>query len=218
MSWAEDRKLLGRWAATRLHPGLFLPIAVALVAASALATPRLWPLLAAMVPLAFAWLVALRLADDIADRDHDRPRHRERVLVAAPSTRPFVQAALLLGAAGVAAAHLLLGPRVALGAAALFAGMVVFYRLSAALRLPRLGHVHLVLLKYPAMIHLLAGAEPAIGPERWRGLAGAYLAATVWELAEDAELRRLPLAKPLLALEIAALLALVVGRAREVLL
>lgn len=130
--------------------------------------------------LVLAWLLVavFRLRDDLADREVDRERHPERVLVRAASVRPFV-IAFVLGL--LASAALLVGVRELASAGCLLALAAAFelgYRLALA------GRHRWVLLKYPAFVALL---DPHASVSL---LALVYLSFAVFERIDDPALRQ----------------------------
>lgn len=179
---------LSQWRRTRLKSVPFVPLAVALLA---LAWPagRSWPALFALGLLALALLTQLRLLDDLADREHDRAHHPERILVQATFLLPFQVAASALALFGLGGSFLLLSPRATLATAVLLALMPLFYLLSRLLHLPRLLHAQMVLLKYPALVFVLADAPWPPEANLLRRLATTFLLVGIYELAEDGELR-----------------------------
>lgn len=179
---------LADWRQTRFRAVPFLPLAAALVA---LARPaeRGWPSLLALGFLTLTLLAQLRLLDDLADRDYDRTRHPERVLVRASSLLPFQVAAAALALVGLGGSLMLLSPRATLATATLLALMPLFYLLSRLLRLPRLLHAQMVLLKYPALVFVLADAPWPPEVNLLRRLATTFLLIGIYELGHDGELR-----------------------------
>lgn len=199
--------LLRRWRQTRLPFALFGGLAAILV---------LWArppwhdpaTLLARWALVLLWLALFRLADDLFDREYDRARHPERVLVAAPAVGPFWAAAAFLAVASVLATARLFSPQVA---ATLVAGggvLALFYLWSRKLGLSRLAHAHTVLLKYPLFVDLLCGAPAQVDLGLLRILLVTYLAMAVYELSHDAELRQTRFGRASWLCEILGLLGL----------
>lgn len=179
---------LAEWRKTRFKALPFLPLAAALLALA-------WPAgrgglaLTALGLLGLILLLQLRLVDELADREHDRERHPERVLVRASSLLPFQLAAAALALCGLGGCLLLLPPRATLTAAALLALMPLFYGLSRLLQLPRLLHAQMVLLKYPVLVFVLADAPWPPEVNLLRRLATTFLLIGIYELVDDGELR-----------------------------
>lgn len=136
--------------------------------------------------LSLGLLCALRLWDDLADREHDRALHPERLVVRAapaPAWRRVV-GLLLCALAGLAS---LPAPGLRLSAALLLGGLLAaWYRWRPLGR--RQLNAALVLLKYPALIALLWPLAPR--PALAGSVAMGYGAALSYELAHDAALRR----------------------------
>lgn len=129
--------------------------------------------LPAVALVAALFILTFRLWDDLADLDHDRIHHSERLLVRAPNLRPFRVAKWAL----LAALAALLG--VVAGSAQALLPLVLMTILSAtygitdgrpALRPTRLA---LVLGKYPAFVLMMARdpGEPLV----LMAAAAAYL-------------------------------------------
>ncbi len=129
--------------------------------------------------LVLAWLLVavFRLRDDLADREHDRERHPERVLVRAASVQPF-ELATRLGL--LACAALLIALRDLASAGCLLA-LAAAFELGYRLELP--GRHRWVLLKYPAFVALL-GEQPSLSL-----LSLVYLSFVVFERVDDPALR-----------------------------
>lgn len=203
-----DGRVLLPWAASRLGPATFGPLAlfVALAAASAGAAPTWTDAAAALGPALLA-LVALRLADDLADLPHDRGAHPERVLCRArpDALRAAAGAAAVLAGLAVALAALALGPGAAAALAAVVAGTAAALALLGGAGGRPVRQVAL-LAKYPALA--LALAPAALDPARAALAPGVVLAAVVaHELLHDPRAARARWAPALRAAALAALLA-----------
>ena len=126
--------------------------------------------------LAYALLWQLRLWDDLVDLPQDRIHHPHRLLVKVRSTTPFVAATVLVFLANLAWLWTRTWPPHAwllyLGLALILAAWYCVLR--HRLRSPVL-HYHVILLKYPGLVYLLASASHI----PWRGMLCAYLAACV---------------------------------------
>ena len=168
---------------------VFLPLGCGLVAPGVLAElgeGALRPAAGLRLGLCLLLLLALRLWDDLADREHDRALHPGRHVV-----RTCPQAAwrvvfglLACGLGGLAA---LPSPRIRVGASVcLGALLAAWYRWRPPAR--RQLNAALVLLKYPALVGLLwcSPLRPA-----WIGSFGlSYGGALAYELVHDPRLRR----------------------------
>ena len=138
----------------RVPPRLFVPLALALAIAAA-GGDYVVATLGVETTAAWLLLAELRLWDDLADRAADRATHPERVLVAAPSTRPFVVVCLGLAAVNFGWTAVRTAPGSALGIlAALHAVLGVWYARRTA---RTLAGDQLLLAKYPAIVLALAG-------------------------------------------------------------
>ena len=145
---------IGAWRAQRLPLVRFGLLALLLAGAacgSVIASARGL----AFVALALSLVAQCRLWDDLVDRERDRSSHPERLLAAGEAPGPFVTAVLVLAAANALALGLLRGWTHALGAAVLFAALALWYR---GHRARGLVHAHVLLLKYPAFVLLLAAS------------------------------------------------------------
>ena len=114
-----------------------------------------------------AWLavLALRLWDDLKDRQEDAKNHPERVLTQIGSARPyFLAVAVLLGIAGLL---VVLGGGIAWGFFVLLGALWVFYRtVGHETRLQagtlRAERDFVVLLKYPLLVVVLGGTDVSV--------------------------------------------------------
>jgi hypothetical protein len=149
-SWIAD---LGAYLRTRFPPRRFVPLALFLALA---AGASLWYAL-----LALPWLLQFRLADDLADRERDRLRHPDRILVRA-APLPFRVFLGLLTAGNVALAAWWLPPPRWAEYLVLTGLFLAWYALPRH-RLPPLAAGLPVLLKYPAFVHLLREPGAANG-------------------------------------------------------
>jgi 4-hydroxybenzoate polyprenyltransferase len=160
--------------------------------------------------MALALVLALRLWDDLCDRELDRQVHPERVLCQAASVGPFVGLLVVLIAINFALAMLLRGWWAAAILLGLHALLTVWYALRDRCNWGPVANYHIVLLKYP-LIALMLGARTAseIASAPILFSAGAvYLGLCIVEAAHDARLRRLRAARIALAIECLLLAAL----------
>jgi hypothetical protein len=167
-------------------------IATLLVSVGAVGSP------AAQLTQSVLLLVAIlvfRLWDDLADREHDRLRHPERVLVKARELTPFI-VVLLAGLLSVA--FLLRGDvRQLLFYLGLVALLAALYHGGLEKVLARSVRSGLVLLKYPLFVYLLV--TPTW--RAWLAGLGLYVLLLVFEWRDDPDLRE---AAPLQLLAAAA--------------
>jgi SAM-dependent methyltransferase len=171
-AYAGDRILTVRMA-----------LLIALVAGLGFAVEKPYDLANAAIRVTLVALLVIqfRLWDDIADREHDRERHPERVLQRHEGrATPFL---VLLGVLTVPILALLFtfenaaGRIAAYGALAAALAVVYGSHATAHGRLMRMGWV---LLKYPVFV-LLALASPT--PNAWVAAAVAYLVVVFYDWA-----------------------------------
>jgi hypothetical protein len=177
--------LLLAYARERLTPGRLLPAAL-LVAAATLAG-RGWSWDASNVSdvaAALGLIIAFRMWDDVIDRERDRSRHPERVVVRARSTTPFTTAA-----AGVAAgAVILVGSAHGFASVSILAVYTAVLAASYAMRGPRSPiREWILLLKYGVFTLALIGLPAALTLRGLLSAAAAFAAACVYEWWHDAE-------------------------------
>jgi 4-hydroxybenzoate polyprenyltransferase len=177
--------LLRAYARERLVKGRVLSAGL-LVSLAAL-SGRGWsgPAAAATdVAAALGLVIAFRMWDDVADRDRDRARHPDRILVSAPSIGPVRSAAWAIAAAAAALVGVTRGP----ASLALIGVYAVLLAASYAARGARsAARDRILLLKYGVFTLALIGL-PAASTARgllWAG--AAFVAACVYEWWHDAE-------------------------------
>lgn len=190
--------LLLAYARERLTPARLLP-AVLLVVVATLAG-RGWTgfsTLGTDALLALALVVALRIADDLADRDRDRVKHPDRVLVRASASAsastststsstaaPLRAAGWILALGATVALHFTLGR----GSAVLLWVYMAVLGMSYRLRGLRGGAAErILLLKYGVFTLALIGLPGALAPRGLLAAAAAFIAACVYEWWHDAE-------------------------------
>jgi 4-hydroxybenzoate polyprenyltransferase len=186
--------LLLAYARERLTPAKVLP-AVLLVVVATLAGrgwSGIWAL-AIDVLLALALVVAFRIWDDLVDRDRDRTKHPDRVIVRASTsaTTPLRAAGWMLVLAATVALHFTQGP-----------GSVLFLWIYTALlatsyarrSLPAAASAkagpaaeRILLLKYGVFTLALIGLPGGLTARGLSSAAAAFLAACVYEWWHDAE-------------------------------
>lgn len=169
---------IGAWRAQRLPLARYLPLAMLIAWAacgSAIATARGL----AFIGLALSLIAQCRLWDDLVDRDRDRSAHPERLLAAGVTIESYVNAVIVLAAGNAVALALLLAWPHALGAVMLFAALALWYRCHRA---RGLVHAHVLLLKYPVFVLLLAGS-PFTNPTLAAALA-VYAAMCAFEIMD----------------------------------
>lgn len=186
------------WLRERMPARRFVPLALLLTLLGG-------PLALHRLPLALlAWLLlaCFRLRDDLADRERDRERAPERVLVRARSLQPFARAHALGLVLALVALLLVQGT--------LHARMLVWLgsAFEQAYRQTVGGRHRWVLLKYPAFVLLLA---ERIDVETAGIAALVYLSLALFERIDDPELAARPDAT--LRASACALLAGVLGTA-----
>jgi len=139
---------LRAWRRQRFAHALFVPVAMTLVVASVVTSS--WPsgfTLAARVAAAWVAVLALRLWDDLEDRQRDAQNHPERVLTQIGSARPyFLAVAALLLCSGLL---IVIGGGSAWVLLALVGAHWLFYRIRGT---ARAGGNFVVLFKYPILV------------------------------------------------------------------
>lgn len=189
----SSRELCIRYLCERFPLRVFVPLAGALVLLGAVAGKAL-PSLAwtgAACGTVLPLLLALRILDDVVDREHDSVRHPGRITVRAGRVAPLAVLALVafLVAAGAALGGAMPPGRatIAVGTAGLLAA---WYAMRAGLHAGRLVNALVVLLKYPAIVAAIA--PPGAAPGLLIPLAAtAYLGVLVHDLTDDPDLRRM---------------------------
>lgn len=185
----------------RFPLGTFVPLALALTGVAALvggAVPMATR--AVQVLLMLGLLFQFRLWDDLCDRTADRAEHPQRVLVRTTSLASYWALLLMTAAANLLALGLIQGPGLPLvGLVGLNAALFTWYHgLRPRMPSPVLNY-HVVLLKYPAFVALLAGPAPALPLAT--ALALVYFSICIHEFLHDCRLHALPSARAALVLE-----------------
>jgi 4-hydroxybenzoate polyprenyltransferase len=152
--FTSSLEAIGAWRAQRLPLARFGLLALLLAWAAGADTMTAARALAS-IALALSLVAQCRLWDDLIDRERDRRAHPERLLAAAEAPGAFVTAVAVLALANAIALGLLWDWPRALGAALLFALLALWYRRHRA---RGLLHAHVLLLKYPAFVLLLAAS------------------------------------------------------------
>ena len=169
---------IGAWRAQRLPLARYLPLAALIgwAACGSTITSARGP---AVVVLALSLIAQCRLWDDLVDRERDRCVHPSRVLAAAGTIDAYVNAVVVLGAFNAVAVALLRAWPHALGASMLFAALALWYRWHRA---RGLVHAHVLLLKYPAFVLLLA--ESPFTPKTLAAALVVYAAICAFEILD----------------------------------
>lgn len=178
VTFTSSLDAIGAWRAQRLPLARYAPLALLLAWAacgSAIASPS--GLIGCA--LASSLIAQYRLWDDLVDRVRDRSSHPERLLARVASASLFVRATVVLAAANVAALGLRHGWLHALGAGALIATIGLWYRFHRA---RGFVHAHVLLMKYPAFVVLLAAWPPQ--PRVLAAALAVYAAMCAFELLD----------------------------------
>ena len=177
--------LLLAYARERLTPGRLIPAGLLVVAATLAGRGWSWDAgMAADVGAAFGLVIAFRVWDDLMDRDRDRSRHPERVVVRASSTTPLVVAA----AAVAIGAGVLVGAARGLPSVIFLAAYTAVLGLSYATRGARSAiREWILLLKYGVFTLALIGPPAAWTPRALLAGLAAFAAACLYEWLHDAE-------------------------------
>ena len=124
--------------------------------------------------VAYLIVLALRVWDDLEDRNHDASAHPDRITVLPEATTPLRHLTMVSG--GIAMALVAIGVEPMnrlLICAVLVVALAAWYRLRASLSPSRVIAAHVVLAKYPVIAYLAA-------PEALRAGSGLALAAPVF--------------------------------------
>ena len=204
-SWTER---LWRYVVARFPPRLFVPCAALLVVAAMAGGRSLNPIEAGLsLLLAITMLLQFRLLDDLADRNHDRVHHPNRVIVQAPTLQPFLGLAVVC--AIVSAALIVRGSGSMTGLLvflALNVSLLLWYTLFRRWATSRMLAYHVVAAKYPVFVYLL-GTEGRPGWNLLLAMALVYFCFSAYEVLHDRQLQAEPWAEKTLNLELALLLA-----------
>jgi hypothetical protein len=192
MSWNKD---LGNYLYTRFPTTQFIPLAVFLAAAGLAPSPpaQLWHWLLASA-LTLSLVLQFRLWDDIADRDHDRETHPDRILCHTNNIKPFLySAAVLFVLNGLLIAWHHDDGRKTTVYLAICVCLLAWYRLRPYATRASLLNIQLILLKYPAIAWLIS--VPAADTDLALSLScllSVYLIFIIFEILDDNGLRKLP--------------------------
>ena len=158
-------RLFAAYLRERFRPAIFIP-AIVLHTVAALWANGIAPapgIIIQSAGLIMLLMLQFRLWDDLEDREHDRTAHPERVVVRVDA-KPFWRAVAALAALTMA----LLAARGSHAALAEMALLNVFFCIAYRAIRPRVPdfawRFHILLLKYPAFVVLIAtmnGAAPA---------------------------------------------------------
>jgi 4-hydroxybenzoate polyprenyltransferase len=210
MSLIELFPLGARYQVVRYPIKRFGPLALVLAAAGVIAsleTPRIAApiitvalaagrqlpdiaVLALTTVQLFAVMLAFRIADDLADREHDRRVHPGRITLepGVPTAMAFYAVLVLPSAVFLALiipdGHRLLACE---GLAGLLVG--AWYLLAGRLRERRLLNAQVVLLKYPLFVIGAAGAPLPLPRGLMAAAIAAYVLLLIHEIRDDAEVR-----------------------------
>lgn len=184
---------LGAYWRERFPSLVYVPLAFALAGASLAGwEPGSEPItLAFRTALAYVLVFAFRLWDDLADRQDDRVHHPDRVLAKAADVGGFHL--LLVLAIGVGAG-LLVPSRDPTLRFAVYGGLCVFffgwYGLARAAVGSLVLRTHILLIKYPIFVWLVAGYGPIGRPERLIVALGLiYALLLAYEIGHDSRVR-----------------------------
>ena len=180
---------------------LLLPLLLALLASR---ERIVMPLeFAAAYLLALLLVFELRLWDDLFDREIDRQQHPDRVLCRAASVRPFLGLLFVTTAINFVLTAVLRPWWSLVALLALHLFLAIWYHVRDQTLAGRIANYHVVLLKYPVIIWILGArtVTDCASPPLLFSLAAAYLGLCVYEVAHDASLRKLRVARICLAVE-----------------
>jgi len=169
------------WRGSRMPAARFVPLAILLAWAASAAGATDVVRVLCTIAVAYTLVAQFRLWDDIADRERDARDHPQRVVNAGP----LITASMVLAVFNAAALGVLNGWTYAIAVLVLSALVLAWYRVH---RSRGLVHAHVLLLKYPAFVALLA-APSAHAPALALGAALVYGALVGFELLDDPALR-----------------------------
>jgi 4-hydroxybenzoate polyprenyltransferase len=177
--------LLLAYARERLTPDRLLPAVLLVVIATLAGKGWTGPAaLAADTVLALALVVTFRIWDDLMDRERDRSKHPDRVVVRAPSTDPLVLATGAL----LTVAQWTIADRQGLQSVALLFVYMIVLAASYRLRGSRTATTdRILLLKYGMFTLALIGFPAAWTPRGLLSAAAAFLIACIHEWWHDPE-------------------------------
>jgi len=173
------------YARERLTPDRLLPAVLLVIVATLAGKGWSGPTaLAVDIMVALALIIAFRIWDDLMDREHDRSKHPDRVVVRAPSTDPLAVASWAV----VTIALWMIADRQGLRSVALlFVYMFVLVG-SYRLRGSRTAATdRILLLKYGMFTLALIGFPAAWTPRGLLSAAAAFLIACIYEWWHDPE-------------------------------
>ena len=172
----SSTETLIRYRRERFRWRVFGPVAVVLTVA-AIPAPLLFPLSFLAVMLV---LFQFRLWDDLADRDYDLIHHPHRVLSQCDRASSFY--GLVVAAALTSSVLLLLLSRPIAPFLLLCGATLLWYaQVPGRTRRTILGR-HVLLLKYPAFVWLIAPAHP---PQLFVSMFIVYVSSAVYEVLHD---------------------------------
>lgn len=192
---------------SRVPAGTYLPLALLLCTASwATGWP---PSLSAWVinfALACTLLIQFRLWDDLNDLERDRLDYPQRVLSKTASLTPFRLALAALFALNFALLAFTRPWPILSIFLILNAGFFVWYRASAFFRINNAFGYHVVLLKYPTFVFLIAPVgDGTLTPAATCAMGMIYFCFCVYEVLHDLRLHPIRGTFHLLAIEMVAL-------------
>ncbi len=198
---------LAKYQQTRFPVRLFLPLALFLCTASLVTGwPPNLPAWTGHVLLACTLLFQFRLWDDLNDLARDRRDHPERILSRSKSLAPFYAAT---GLSFVINLVLLLWlySTIAVGIfLTLNLTFLAWYQLAGKFKIHATVAYHIILIKYPIFVLLLASADLATEVRSMLyAMAVVYFSFCVYELLHDQQLRSILDLRFLLAAEMVAL-------------
>jgi 4-hydroxybenzoate polyprenyltransferase len=172
----SSTETLIRYRRERFRWRVFGPVAVVLTVA-AIPAPLLFPLSFLAVMLV---LFQFRLWDDLADRDYDLIHHPHRVLPQCDRAWSFYGFVIAAGLTS-SVLLLLLGHPIAPFLLLCGATLLWYAQVPGRTRRTILGR-HVLLLKYPAFVWLIAPAHP---PQLFVTMSIVYVSCAVYEVLHD---------------------------------
>lgn len=177
--------LLVAYARERLTPGRVLPALLLVLAAVVVGSG--WPgarPFALDAVIALALVVSFRILDDLMDRERDRARHPERVVLRARSTAPLRHTAFVLVIVSLVTLWRIAGPP----PVALLVIYTIVLTMAYTWRGPRSAVAdRILLLKYGVFALVLMDVAAASSLRGQLAAAAAFVAACAYEWWHDAE-------------------------------
>lgn len=198
---------------TRFRPGIYVPLAVFLCAASAIGAQVVpWDRVAVAVTISLLLLFQFRAWDDLADRHRDAVEHPDRVLPVSGHIGKYRWLVIAMATVNTALVMVFGTPLHVIVFAALNLTFLAWYGVMRERVDHRLLQSHVVLLKYPAFVFVLSGIVAVRSPlYLGYSMLITYFAICIYEIVHDPILQRDRRSFPLLAAETAIVVLAPIG-------